>query len=90
MKKLSGQATSEEYIHNVFSLEYFLLALHPFVDGNGRAIRLFSDMLLQKRGILPSINLNDEIDFHLQLSQYIEHRKKGIRFYNKLLNELLN
>lgn len=43
--------TTREYIETIVLLEKALISIHPFLDGNGRAIRLLCDLLYQRRGL---------------------------------------
>lgn len=57
---LEAAKTDEEYIFYSAALLRDLMTIHPFLDGNGRSIRLFIDMILAKRGLaLPLKPLKD-------------------------------
>lgn len=57
---LEAAKTDEEYMFYSAALLRDLVTIHPFLDGNGRSIRLFIDMILAKRGLaLPMKPLKD-------------------------------
>jgi len=47
--KLRVAKDAESYIRTALILNKDLISIHPFLDGNGRSIRLFIDMILAKR-----------------------------------------
>jgi fido (protein-threonine AMPylation protein) len=47
--KLREAKDAESYIRTALILNKDLISIHPFLDGNGRSIRLFIDMILAKR-----------------------------------------
>lgn len=68
---LRQSQTDKEYIKNVVILEKMLIAIHPFLDGNGRTIRLLSDALYLKRKLpLPLHPRKD--DFYKPTADLIE------------------
>ena len=48
---LESATSDKQYIQTTAILMRDLATIHPFLDGNGRSIRLFGDMILAKRGL---------------------------------------
>lgn len=79
-KKLKGAKTSREIIETVVSMEKDLISVHPFLDGNGRTVRLLGDYILSRYNLPPSLYPN-ESDLTMSLSEAVEFRLKGMRDY---------
>lgn len=69
-----------DYIRAVTDLELNLIAIHPFLDGNGRSIRLLRDFLLIKAGLPPPLNAF-EFDFYTPLEVQVRDRIVGMQKY---------
>lgn len=68
MTAIQNAQNDKEYVLQVLKLQQALLSIHPFHDGNGRAIKLFSDLLYLKRGLSPILHpIND--DYGLTLNK---------------------
>lgn len=54
---------------------HFLAKIHPFIDGNGRAIRLIMNLSLLNDGY-PMLNIKKEmrVEYFLALNQYGENK----------------
>ncbi|EQC49901.1 Fic/DOC family protein [Bacteriovorax sp. BSW11_IV] len=83
---LDSAASDEEYIRLVNKLELSLMSIHPFLDGNGRAIRLFADFLYQKRD-LPPVLRPKEYDFTMSLEEIYEYTIKNMNDYLELYSK---
>ena len=57
-----------------------LMSIHPFLDGNGRTIRLLMDFALKKYGLPPSLYPNEQ-DFIMSTEELIDFTRKGMRDY---------
>lgn len=55
--RLSRSRTDLEVVRIVADMDQRLLAIHPFIDGNGRTIRLLGDLILRRRGLPPPVFL---------------------------------
>jgi fido (protein-threonine AMPylation protein) len=50
---LQASKSNEDIILAVVRMNRAMLAAHPFQDGNGRSIRLLSDLVFQRYGLPP-------------------------------------
>jgi hypothetical protein len=81
---LQSRQTSPEKFRELAVIYRNLLLIHPFLNGNGRAIRLFMDSVYLKMGLAPPIHSFDqeftmtrpEIEGRLMLgmAQYLQYR----------------
>ncbi|MGE3756163.1 MAG: Fic family protein [Pseudobdellovibrionaceae bacterium] len=76
--KSTKDASDLEYIIATTKLELALIGIHPFLDGNGRTIRLFIDWLLYKKGLPVPIHSPAE-DFYKPLELQVQERVKGMQ-----------
>ncbi|MES3037487.1 MAG: Fic family protein [Bdellovibrionota bacterium] len=54
------------------------VAIHPFVDGNGRVSRLLMDRILLEHGLPPAVILNHNLDLTLPIKAYTELVRQGV------------
>lgn len=83
---LDSATSDEEYIRLVNKLELSLMSIHPFLDGNGRAIRLFADFLYHKRD-LPPVLRPKEYDFTMSLEEIYEYTIQNMNDYLDLYSK---
>ncbi|MFH1682501.1 MAG: Fic family protein [Candidatus Woesearchaeota archaeon] len=89
MKNLMGWITNHSQLHPVILAAYvhhFFIAIHPFVDGNGRTGRLLLNFMLMKAGFPPiCIRLGERIKY----TDYLEEARDGdiISFVNFLVQK---
>lgn len=72
--------SNEDYVRVVTELEMNLLAIHPFMDGNGRSIRLLRDALLLRRGLPPPLSVTED-DFYKPLEMQWRERVREMQAY---------
>jgi len=77
---LKETKNNEEYLKKVLELQDALMSLHPFLDGNGRSIRLLTDFLLVQRG-LPPLAHPLENDFYKSPAQLATEAKAAMTEY---------
>jgi hypothetical protein len=64
----------------IYHMERDLLSVHPFLDGNGRSIRLLGDLLRQRHGLPPPLYpLEDELT--LPEAEALEFQRKAMLEY---------
>ncbi len=80
----------QELAKNTHPVELCALAhinfagIHPFIDGNGRAARIITNLELIKKGFLPIIiNVTDRLEYYKALD--IAHTKKDYKPFMKLM-----
>jgi hypothetical protein len=79
-RDLAAAKTDEQYVAAVLKLEQALVSIHPFLDGNGRSIRLQSDLLFRRRGIPPPLYPKDG-DFTATPDELYQATIQGVRAY---------
>jgi hypothetical protein len=84
-RDIAASQTDEQYLAAVLKLEQALISIHPFIDGNGRSIRLQSDLLLRRRGIPPPLHPKDG-DFTATPEELYETAVQGVRDYVRAKN----
>lgn len=62
--------------------------IHPFQDGNGRAIRLYLELIAKTRGF--EFDLNASLQSQTKKRYYHFAVRKAVQGYNKILTTLLN
>ena len=78
--QLSRAKTPEQVVKAVVSMSRDLISVHPFLDGNGRSIRLLGDYILQRHNLPPSLYPN-ESDLTMSLEEAVNFQTKGMRDY---------
>ena len=77
MQRLMRWITNNDSLHPVLLTAYvhhFLIAIHPFIDGNGRTGRLLLNFMLMKAGFPPiCIRLRERIEY----TDYLEEARDG-------------
>ncbi|MDE0092637.1 MAG: Fic family protein, partial [Oligoflexia bacterium] len=81
-KQLEKAKTPKDIITAVVSMEKDLISVHPFLDGNGRTIRLLGDYVLSRHHLPPSLYPN-ESDLTMSLNKAVEFRTQGMKDYLK-------
>ena len=81
-RKLKEASTSREIIEIVVMMEKDLISVHPFLDGNGRSIRLLGDYVLSRYNLPPSLYPN-ESDLTMPLNEAVDFRVEGMKDYLK-------
>jgi len=72
--------TNEDIILAVVRMNRQLLATHPFQDGNGRSIRLLSDLVFQRYGLPPPLYPNER-DLEMTDTEAVQFILKGMNDY---------
>lgn len=83
-KKLKKAKNPIEIIKIVIQMEKDLISIHPFLDGNGRTVRLLGDYVLKRNNIPPSLYPN-ESDLVMSLEEAAQFQLEGMRSYLKEL-----
>ena len=81
-EKLDKAKKPKDIVRIVASMEKDLISVHPFLDGNGRTIRLLGDYILNKYNLPPSLYPN-EADLVMSIDEAVSFRIKGMRDYLK-------
>lgn len=77
-QKMNDCTKNEALIHS-FDLQYFLVSIHPFADGNGRTCRLFSNFIQHQFGWpLSTIFKEDKADYYTALKETDEKEDLSI------------
>lgn len=79
-RELQSSGTEWEIVQAVSKAERHLISIHPFVDGNGRSIRLFSDLVLDRYGLPPPLFPN-EGDLGMTVAEVAEFKLEAMRAY---------
>jgi hypothetical protein len=59
-----------------------LISAHPFLDGNGRSVRLFMNLIYKRLGLPPPLRPN-ELDLEMNVDEAVEfERQQMIEYYN--------
>lgn len=77
-RELAGAHTAEEVVRVVAGMSKDLLAIHPFIDGNGRSVRLLGDLILRRRGLPPPVFL-PENELLIPLDRLVDMYLSGMR-----------
>jgi hypothetical protein len=71
---------TEEVLSTVVAFEKSMISIHPFIDGNGRAIRLLRDFIYRTQG-LPSPYLMTENEMFLPVSELMDLTVEGMNLH---------
>jgi len=77
---LAKNPTKVEVVQIVAELYHALISIHPFIDGNGRSIRLFCDLILMKYD-LPPPSRGSENDFEMTVEETTAQYTQGMAEY---------
>ncbi|MEO5666868.1 MAG: Fic family protein [Bdellovibrionota bacterium] len=78
--KLKKAASTEMQVRAVIEMQKNLISIHPFLDGNGRTIRLMGDLVYQRLGLPPPLRPN-ESDLVMSLDQAYDYTRRGMIDY---------
>lgn len=67
-----------EYIHLVADFVRDLVAIHPFINGNGRTTRLFANYLLTREGLPPMRLADPDLDLYSSPEAWREHVRLSV------------
>lgn len=79
-RELGSAKSKSEIARAVVKMEKDLVSVHPFLDGNGRSIRLLGDLILARHGLPPSLRPN-ESDLVMSIDEAVEFRRRGMIDY---------
>ena len=79
-RELANAHTPEEVIQAVNRMQKNLIGVHPFQDGNGRTVRLFADLIYQRKGLPPPLFPN-EADLEMSETEALAFTLRGMRAY---------
>ncbi len=86
-QRLANASNDETYLRTLAILHKELISLHPFLDGNGRTVRLLIDMLLAQRGLaLPLRPIQN--DYTSSVDELVEQYKVQMRAWLELKIQL--
>lgn len=77
---LRAVKNDDDLILAVARMQKHLLIVHPFLDGNGRTIRLLGDMIFERHGLPPPVLLREQ-EISLSVEQIAKDMKTGMRIY---------
>ena len=96
-QRLAEAVTPQQVLSAVVIMSRDLISVHPFLDGNGRSIRLLGDYILRKYLLPPSLYPN-ESDLTMSVEEAVQFHIDGMKDYlrehqsfrrNRLKNKLL-
>ena len=76
--KLRQAKTQREVVEIVVTMSKDLISVHPFLDGNGRTVRLLGDYILRRHDLPPSLYPN-EADLTMSLNEAVNFQVKGMK-----------
>ena len=79
-EKLHHAKTGDDVIRIVTEMEHQLISIHPFIDGNGRSVRLLGDLILKRHGLPPSLHPNEN-DLFTPIEQAVALKKAAMVDY---------
>ncbi|MBP7634813.1 Fic family protein [Candidatus Ozemobacteraceae bacterium] len=77
-RELTVACTAKDVVKVVAEMTKELLAIHPFIDGNGRCVRLLGDLILRRRGLPPPVFL-PENELLIPLDRLTDMYVSGMR-----------
>gem|GEM_PF-2166224 len=80
-REISEAKSKREISQAIAAMERNLISVHPFLDGNGRTVRLIGDMLRQRHGLPPPLHPNE--------SDLVQSSKENLRWQKSSMLEYL-
>jgi fido (protein-threonine AMPylation protein) len=85
---LANEPDQTKKLAQIIQMETDLLSIHPFLDGNGRSVRLVGDLLRKRIGFPPPLYPNEN-DLTMTRAEALEfHRKAMIDYVNSFAARL--
>lgn len=85
---LAHEPDPTKKLAEIIQMETDLLSIHPFLDGNGRTVRLLGDLLRKRTGFPPPLYPNEN-DLTMTRAEALEfHRKAMIDYVNSFAARL--
>ena len=94
-KKIEDATSLETQVRAIIQMERDLISIHPFLDGNGRTVRLIGDLMYQRLRLPPPLRPN-EADLVMSMDEAYEYTRKNMidyineRYLNQYQNERSN
>ncbi len=85
-RKLKTVTKPIEVVRTVVSMTRDLISIHPFLDGNGRTVRLLGDYILSRYNLPPSLYPN-ESELILSINEASQFHLNGMKAYLKEYQE---
>lgn len=82
-KRLENTRDPLTQLRAILELETALLTIHPFVDGNGRTIRLVSDLLFRSIGLPPPVR-SGKWDLFMTIDERVFYTIRAMNAYLEL------
>ncbi len=79
-RNLAQAPSVETEIRIILQMQKDLMSIHPFLDGNGRSVRLMCDLLYQRIGLPPPLRPN-EADLTLSIDEAYEYTRANMIDY---------
>ncbi|MBI4860148.1 MAG: Fic family protein [Candidatus Riflebacteria bacterium] len=79
-RRLRRPSSPHRAVRTIVTLARDLLSIHPFIDGNGRTVRLLADHLLSCRGLPPCLYPN-ELDLLMTEDEAYHFTLRGMCAY---------
>lgn len=85
---LEHEPDQAKKLTQIIQMETDLLSIHPFLDGNGRSVRLVGDLLRKRIGFPPPLYPNEN-DLTMNRAELLEfHRKAMVDYVNSFAARL--
>jgi hypothetical protein len=78
--EIDGALTLEQQVKSIIKMQRDLISIHPFLDGNGRSIRLLGDLMYQRIGLPPPLHPN-ESDLVMGVDEAYEFTRRSMVDY---------
>jgi len=86
---LSSNPDAETALRAIVNMEMSLISIHPFLDGNGRTIRLVGDLLRQRHNLPPPLYPNEK-DLTMSIDEVVNFQRQAMIEYINSWQDRIN